>query len=119
MIFILNRFPNTGITIASLGEVNYLPPLGWGALLIWFLTFGLGEETGWRGFALPRLQKGRSALHATMILTVFWALRHLPLFFYLFESTLLIGWLVGLFAGSIVLTWLYNSASDSIFMVSI
>ena len=119
LIFILNRFPGTGITIASLGNVNYLQPLGWGALLLWFLTFGLGEETGWRGFALPRLQKGRTALSATLILTIFWALWHLPQFLYLFEPASAIGWLAGLFAGSIVLTWLYNSASDSIFMVSI
>ncbi len=43
--------------------------LGWlGGWVFHILTFGFGEETGWRGFALPRLQRGRSALSATLIL---------------------------------------------------
>ena len=39
-----------------LGEIDYLPHLGIaGVLGMWLLTFGLGEELGWRGFVLPRL----------------------------------------------------------------
>jgi membrane protease YdiL (CAAX protease family) len=120
IIKILNRFSGSEISISNLGEVNFLPPLaGWGALLLWVFTFGLGEETGWRGFALPRLQKGRSSLAATMILAALWALWHLPQFFYVFEPSMAIGWLIGLFAGAVVLTWLYNSATDSILIVAI
>jgi membrane protease YdiL (CAAX protease family) len=44
-----------------------------------FLFIGLGEEPGWRGFALPRLQERRTPLLATLILAPVWALRHLPL----------------------------------------
>jgi membrane protease YdiL (CAAX protease family) len=107
------------ISIATLGEVNFLPPLGLGALALWFLTFGVGEETGWRGYALPHLQKNRSALSATLILAVLWALWHLPQFFYLFDPAIAIGWGLGLFAGAIVFTWLFNSASGSILIVSV
>jgi membrane protease YdiL (CAAX protease family) len=105
------------ISIATLGEVNFLPPLGIGALAL--LTFGIGEETGWRGYALPRLQKNRSALSATLILAVFWALWHLPQFFYLFDPAIAIGWGIGLFAGAIVFTWLFNSANGSILILAV
>lgn len=107
------------ISIADLGTVSFLPPLGLGALALWLLTFGIGEETGWRGYALPHLQKNLSALSAALILAALWALWHLPQFFYLFDPSIAIGWLIGLFAGSIVFTWLFNSASGSIFIVAV
>lgn len=107
------------ISIASLGEVHFLPPLGIGALGLWILTFGLGEETGWRGYALPRLQQNRSALSATLILASFWALWHLPQFFYLFDPRIAVGWAIGLFAGAIVFTWLFNSTGGSILILAI
>lgn len=120
VIWILNRLIGNEIVLSDLGAVNYLPQLGVrGALLLWIFTFGLGEEIGWRGFALPRLQEGCSALAATMILAVFWALWHLPQFFYLFDPSMAVGWLIGLFAGAVVLTWLYNSSSDNILPVAI
>jgi membrane protease YdiL (CAAX protease family) len=102
-----------------LGQVNFLPNLGLGALFLWIFTFGLGEEIGWRGYALPRLQKNRSSLSATLILSAFWAIWHLPQFFYLFDVTILLGWLFGLLAGAIVFTWLYNSTQGSILMVAL
>jgi membrane protease YdiL (CAAX protease family) len=103
-----------------LGSVNFLGQLGYWALPLWTFTFGFGEETGWRGFALPELQRGRSAFSATMILAGVWALWHLPQFFYVFElSIAAVGWLISLFAGAIVLTWLYNSSGASILMVAI
>lgn len=107
------------ISIADLGTVNFLPPLGLGALALWLVTFGIGEEVGWRGYALPRLQKNRSALSATLILATLWALWHLPQFFYLFDPSIAIGWVIGLFAGAIVFTWLFNSASGSILLVAV
>lgn len=119
VIFLLNRLAGSQIDLSDLGMVNYLPPLGVGVLLLWILTFGLGEETGWRGYALPRLLNRRSALGATLILTIFWALWHLPQFFYQFEPSMAAGWLIGLFAGSVLLTWLYNSTQGSILMVAI
>ena len=119
ILVILNRASGSALGLSDLGAVSYLPPLGTGALLLWIFTFGLGEETGWRGFALPRLQKGRSALAATLILATFWAFWHLPQFFYVLDPAFAAGWVIGLFAGAVLLTWLYNSTKDSILMVAI
>jgi membrane protease YdiL (CAAX protease family) len=104
-----------------LGQVNYLPNLGIGAWLLWILTSGFGEETGWRGFALPRLQKHHNALMATLILTVFWVLWHVPFFFYL-DTYVKLGFAMfpifalSILAGAIIFTWLYNSTGGSVLM---
>jgi membrane protease YdiL (CAAX protease family) len=37
------------------------------------LVVPFGEETGWRGFAWPQLQRTRSPLEATLVLAVFGA----------------------------------------------
>ncbi|MGQ9866741.1 MAG: CPBP family glutamic-type intramembrane protease, partial [Pseudanabaenaceae cyanobacterium] len=102
-----------------LGQVDFLPNMGFGTFFLWLLTYGMGEEMGWRGFALPRLQKNRSALLATFILWVFWALWHLPAFFYLYDSAIAIGFLLGILVGAVVFSWLYNSTEGSILMVSL
>ena len=39
----------------------------------------LGEEPGWRGFALPRMLRGQGALAASLVLGAIWAAWHLPL----------------------------------------
>jgi membrane protease YdiL (CAAX protease family) len=105
------------LRLSPLGTVAFLPPLGLGALALWTLTFGFGEETGWRGFALPRLQAGRSALMASIMLWAMWALWHLPAFFYLYDPAIAPGFLLGVLAGTITLTWLYNSSMGSILIV--
>lgn len=97
-----------------LGVVDFLPNLGVGAILLWILTYGLGEESGWRGFLLPRLQKNRSAFSATVILWALWAFWHAPAFFYVYDPKIILGFLMGLLAGAIVFTWLYNGSGGSI-----
>lgn len=96
------------LALGDLGEVNFLPDLGLAAIPFWVLTFGIGEEVGWRGYALPRLQRGRGPLRATVILWFFWALWHVPLFFYAYDAAVIPGMLAGILAGAIVFTWLYN-----------
>jgi len=117
--FILNIVNDNDITMSAFGTVSFLPALGIGALFLWIFSFGFGEEIGWRGYALPRLQKKHNALKATIILAALWALWHLPQFFYLFDPAVAVGWAVGLFSGAIVFTWLFNSTNGSILIVAV
>jgi membrane protease YdiL (CAAX protease family) len=107
-------------TWRSLGQINFLPDLGLAAWGLWFFTSGLGEEVGWRGFALPRLQRTHSAMKSSLLLAIGWAGWHLPAFFYVPSYTaiglsILPGFFLGVLAGAIVLTWLYNSSGGSVF----
>ena len=86
--------------------------------------FGFGEEVGWRGFALPIFQKKFNPFVATVVLTVFWALWHLPLFFYrpgylTMDLPGIIGWILSLLTGSVLLTWLFNSSKGSILVCAV
>ena len=88
------------------------------------IFFGFGEEVGWRSFALPRFQNKMNALSASLTLTVFWALWHIPLFFYRPGYTSMgtagiLGWVFSLLTGSILLTWLYNSSKASILICAV
>jgi len=80
----------------------------------------MGEELGWRGYALPWLQAGRSALSASLILGVIWGFYHLPLFFtgQAFRSpSILAPFVISGIALSVILTWVYNSTGGSLLMV--
>lgn len=88
------------------------------------VSFGVGEEVGWRGFALPRLQTRHTALVATLLLTVGWALWHVPLFLYRPGFTSMgaagiAGWFFSLLTGAVLLTWLYNESQGSILVVAL
>jgi len=80
------------------------------------------EEVGWRGFALPRLQKRHNALMATLAVGVLWGLWHLPLFFWTgnpMSDYPFLAWFIGTVAVSFVYTWLYNSAKGSLLVVTL
>jgi membrane protease YdiL (CAAX protease family) len=74
----------------------------------------LGEEYGWRGYALPRLQSRMTPLNASLIIGVIWTLWHLPIFFVPGASPLdLLRLLPLLLCGSAIYTWLYNVSGGS------
>jgi membrane protease YdiL (CAAX protease family) len=103
-------------------EFPQLPLLAYWAASI--LLYGWGEETGWRGFALPRMQKGRSAFFATFILSIFWALWHLPLFWFSDGYMKMglggaLGWYFSILLGAVLFTWLYNSTQGSILIAAV
>jgi membrane protease YdiL (CAAX protease family) len=80
----------------------------------------LGEEIGWRGYALPRLQSRMNALSASLIIGVIWALWHLPLWLTGEPGRtpgLYAAFVVSTIALSVILTWVYNSTGGSLLMV--
>lgn len=94
------------------------------SLLLYYLVFNLysgplAEETGWRGYALPRLQKDFSAFNSSLILGVIWAFWHLP--FYAtsgggvgipFPAYIALVVVVTIF-----LTWMYNNTGSTLLCV--
>jgi CAAX protease family protein len=91
-------------------------------LLIVMFTLGfdgLGEELGWRGFALPRLLARYPALGASIVLGAIWALWHLP--YALTKGSAMADrpfytYLPQMFAASILFTWLFNNTRGSILL---
>jgi len=81
-----------------------------------FLFVGLGEEPGWRGFALPVLYRRRSPLAAALLLGAVWSAWHIPLFGAEFSWNTVPWFLVSVFAGSIVLAWLFNGSRQSVLL---
>ncbi|MFO0985386.1 MAG: CPBP family intramembrane glutamic endopeptidase, partial [Planctomycetota bacterium] len=76
----------------------------------------LFEEIGWRGFALPHLQRRCSALVSSLIIGLVWALWHFPNFV-AFTPSMLAAFVPKLMALSLIFTWVYNSTGGSLFAV--
>ena len=81
------------------------------------LTSVAGEELGWRGFALPRLQRSYSALTASLLIGAVWFLWHLPLFymhddFHRFIPLELFA--LQIVGFSVLYTWLFNNTDGSL-----
>lgn len=92
------------------------------ALAAPWLVFELltnGEEWGWRGYILPRLQAKYNALIASLIVGLLWSVWHLPKFLGsgLNNERSFLWFTVGLLALSVLFTWLYNNTRGSILLV--
>lgn len=113
-----------GALISAPAAIGALLPTGAlvGALLFnsweWLIT----EETAWRGYALPRLQRRFNPLSASLLLGVLWGVWHLPLFLLpgSFQSTLpFAGFLISTVATSVTIGWLFNKARGSVLIVAL
>ena len=125
------------ISLASLfgGE-----PIAWGSLkplssiipllLLYAILAGLGEEFGWRGFAIPRLQTRYNALITSLIIGIFHTLWHTPLFFIDGLSWNTQAHMMGLLPAfsvtaitvtntAIQLTWIFNNTKGSVLLVAV
>ena len=97
------------------------PLVLWLALVI---VNGFGEETGWRGYLLPHLQRRWSPLVSSLIVGAVWCAWHVPAFFITetyrqMPPAMIPMFFLGVMSGSVFLTWLYNRGRSSILLVAV
>ena len=119
-----HRFEHEGLALVGLVVITFLYQL--------FFFNATGEEVGWRGFVLPRMQSGSSPLIACLAIKLFWPLLHLfpwmaegrPVFtlaywvrtyLELLPATVTIGWLYNRSKGSILVAGLTHAAANTAF----
>ncbi len=82
----------------------------------------LGEELGWRGYALPKLMQRFSPLVASLILGVLWGLWHLPTFFIAGTPQYqqpVVAFLIMTTAYSILLSWVFLHTRGSVLIATL
>jgi uncharacterized protein len=104
--------PGLGALIGALPTVVFVS--------VYMLIFvALGEEVGWRGYALPALQARHGAFVASVMLGAMWALWHMPQFFNpatLYSDLPFVLFLAYLIPFSVLITWVFNSTGGSLLM---
>jgi uncharacterized protein len=116
-VFITSLLANEPINIPNIGDWRVI-------LLVFIVTLfiggPIGEELGWRGYALPKLEETRNSLLASLIVGLGWGMWHLPLFWIqgsLQAGIPLLWFMVSILAESVVYTWIYNSNGGSLLLM--
>ncbi len=78
-----------------------------------------GEEMGWRGYLLPRLQARRSPLIATLMLGVVWGFWHLPKYLGPGNTGPFAWFMIKILAEAILYTWLYSHTQGSLLLTTL
>jgi membrane protease YdiL (CAAX protease family) len=88
-----------------------------------FLQAGIGEEIGWRGYALPRLVARRSPASASLVIGLVWGVWHLPLFaitgtvqYQLASLQGIILFLAFTILWSVIISWIYIHSNGSLLL---
>lgn len=124
--------PLTEMLVAvGLGSPNALGALSPAALLLYpaaytahFFFGPLFEESGWRGFALPRMQHRYGSLFGTLLLGILWSVWHFFLYVPVwFQSGSIVEGLLGtsIFVATttsmtFIFTWLFNNTQASLLL---
>jgi uncharacterized protein len=84
--------------------------------LVFLIGGPLGEEFGWRGFALPALGPKMGWRAASLVIGIIWGLWHLPLFFTAgiaqFHMSVTM-FMINIIAGSVLFSWLSMRSAGS------
>lgn len=117
-LFILSYWLNTLFFHISVKSI-LLPTSAYFVLFafVWLIVINSGEEIGWRGFALPRLQiLFKNPLLASLVLGILWSAWHLPIYLTPGQSSFPIAlfffFIIGL---SFIYTVVFNNTGGSLF----
>lgn len=108
-------FPGMSLSLIGLIVVKFIYQL--------FFFNATGEEVGWRGFVLPRLQARTSPLMAALAITLFWVPWHF--FLWQAEGVPVLTWQFWLeqylvtIMFSVIIVWFYNRSKGSILVAGI
>jgi membrane protease YdiL (CAAX protease family) len=106
----------SGNGVPGLAPASQLLPIALGAVF----TGAMGEELGWRGTALPRLQARWNVLISSLILGVLWGLYHLPSFLLVglpLQGLPLVPFMVAALGLTILISWTFNHTGGSLIPV--
>ena len=98
---------------------SLLPSLPLAYLQTMLFQGPLNEEPGWRGLALPRLQRTRGPIVASVVIGVIWGLWHAPLYMsgiYSGGVQAAMGRLLWTIPLAFLFTWVYNHTQGSLLM---
>jgi membrane protease YdiL (CAAX protease family) len=110
-----SQLPKISLALIGLVTIKFLYQL--------FFFNATGEETGWRGFALPNMQSHISPLAASLLLNLCWALWHLFPWMAEGRPVFSLGYWVQtyleLLPATVTLCWIYNRSKGSILVAGI
>ena len=125
-LYLFNLFGGPAVDWSGLKPLSSVVP----SIIILTILAGMGEEFGWRGFALPRLQARHNALVSSLIIGLVWGIWHIPLF--LVQGTIqykwqlevglipaILGYTMFLLAWSIQYTWVFNNTKGSVLLAAV
>jgi CAAX protease family protein len=125
-LYLFNLFGGPAVDWSGLKPLSSVVPM----IIVLTILAGMGEEFGWRGFALPRLQARHNALVSSLIIGLVWGIWHIPLF--LTQGTIqykwqleagmipaVLGYTVFCIAWSIQYTWVFNNTKGSVLLAAV
>jgi len=112
---ISDQLPDLNLVLIGLVIIKFLYQL--------FFFNATGEETGWRGFALPRLQARTSPLIAALVIAFFWCPFHLIVWQAEGRPVVSVEFWIEMYLGhallSVMIVWICNRAKGSILAAGI
>jgi membrane protease YdiL (CAAX protease family) len=116
----LNKMLGGAIPASELVQELIAQPAGIPVVIVLYLIQAGLEELGWRGYMLERLLPGWGAMKSSLIIGLFHAFWHLPMFWVVGTNQIQMGFdidfllfVVQVFAFSVITTWVYIGAGHS------